>query len=353
MDPCKKDPCAYEFVPECPPCKTQSGGNAFTRMFSCFSQPGNCDEPCCELAPPDECPVECTTPEMRRATWLHMSELVATILLIIVGSLAATGNLGNGKDANDPNAGYYIGLEPQSWVQAFHIVFWIMLFAGTSVAIRTAYRSPAVSYVLVPCYSVILGILLWAGAVFAWIYESTHIAAFVLVLVAALLFHFAMHRLYATHCQVPSTMVYAFWISAVAFAAGWSLYVATFLFDTVLTAQELDLYLPGQTAGSVILAAIFLGAFATIWSLNYYSFIYAGIVAIGAGASLGGNLDRGKGVGNDLSITLIITIILLGIVWLLSFYKRIISNACQDGGMMFVGSRFAKVSRSPAAYKSV
>lgn len=283
--------------------------------------------------------MECATTRMKRAVWLHAAELLMTILFIVVGSLAATGNLGNDRDALRPLEGYYIGLRPQTWVWAFFVVFWVMLVAGTAVAIRTAYRSNAINYVLMPCYSVIIALAFWVAAVFLWLYDSSHIGAFVLVLLAALLLHFAMHRMYATQCQVPPTLVYVFWIGAIAFGAGWSIYVATFLFDTVLTAQELSMFVPEETSGSAILAAVFLAVFAVVWSFTYYSFIYAGIVAIGVGASLGGNLDRGKGVSNDLSITLIVALVLLGLIWLFSFYKRVISKAYHDGGMIFVGHR--------------
>ncbi|MBB20895.1 MAG: hypothetical protein CMP20_15785 [Rickettsiales bacterium] len=324
-------------------CKT----TAFTRVFSCFSQPDPCDEHQCEqLQPPDECPVECATQRMNRAVWLHAAEMLMTVLFIVVGALAASGSLGNDKNALQPTDGYYVALEPQTWVWGLFVFFWIMLLAGTAVAIGTAYRSDAISYVLMPCYSVILALGLWVGAIFAWIYDSTHITAFALVLVAALLFHYAMYRMYATQCQVPPTKVYVFWIGSIAFAAGWSIYVATFLFDTVLTAQELSGFQPEQTYGSFWLALVFFVIFAAGWSFTFYSFIYAGAVAIGIGASLGGNLDRGKGVGNDLSIVLIIALVLLGKIWILSFYKRFISKAYHDGGMIFVGHRRPKDSKS-------
>jgi len=276
---------------------------------------------------------------MRRAVWLHAAEMLMTVVFIVVGALAATGNLGNDKNALEPTEGYYLALQPQTWVWGVFVAFWIMLLAGTAVAIRTAYKSDAISYVLMPCYSVILALGLWVAAVITWLYDSTHIAAFVLVLLAALLFHFAMYRMYATQCQVPPTMVYVFWIGAIAFAAGWSIYVATFLLDAVLTAQEIDGFVPEQTSGATILAAVILTAFASIWAFTYYSFIYAGVVIIGVAASLGGNLDRGKGIRNDLSSTLVVSIVLLGLIWLLSFYKRTISKARHDGGSIFVGCR--------------
>jgi hypothetical protein len=276
---------------------------------------------------------------MKRAVWLHVAELLMTVLFVVVGGLAAAGKLGNNKNALQPTDGYYVALEPQTWVWGLFVGLWIMLLAGTTVAIQTAYRSDAVSYVLMPCYSIILALAFWVGAVFGWIYDSTHITAFACVLTAALLLHFAMYRLYATQCQVPSTPVYVFWIGAVAFAAGWSIYVATFLFDTVLTAQELDGFLPQETEGSFWLALAFFVGLTSIWSFTFYSFIYAAVVAIGVGASLGGNLDRGKGVDDDLSIVLIVALVLLGKIFILSFYKRVISKAYHDGGMMFVGHR--------------
>lgn len=311
------------------------------RIFSCTMQPDPCDEnPCYVLDPPIECEVDCATPEMKRAMRIHLAEMLASLLLIVVGGLAATSNLGNGKDALDPISGYYIGLEPQTWVWAFHIVFWIMLLIGSAVAFRSAYRSPAIQYVMWPMYCVLLGTLFWVAAVFAWMYDLSHWAAFALLFMATLLYHNAMFRLYASGTQVPPTLIYVFWIGSVAFASGWTLYVFTFVFDTALTGQEVDFFKPSDTTGSAILAGIFLMGFASFTALNNYSFIYACIVAVGAGASLGGNLDRGKGVGDILSIILIITVALHGIVWLLSFYKRVISRAAHDGGMMFVGRRF-------------
>lgn len=333
----------------CDPCEQPKRYGVFKRIFSCAMQPDPCeDKKCFVLEPPDECPVECTTKEMSRASRIHIAELLAATLLIIVGSLAATGNLGNGLDALDPLSGYYVGLRPQSWVWAFHIVFWIMLVFGSGVALRSAYRSPAVQYVIWPMYCVVIATLIWTAAVFAWIYDLSHWAAFALLIVAAALYHYAMHKLYATGTQVPPTIIYIFWIGSVAFAAGWTLVNAVFVFDTALTGQEVDLFLPEQTDGSAILAGVFFLGFASFWALNYFSFIYAGIIAIFCGAALGGNLDRGKSAGDVLSIILIITISLHGLVWLLSFYKRIISKAYHDGGMMFVGPRFVEPEKTVA-----
>jgi hypothetical protein len=337
----------------CDPCEKPKRYGVFKRIFSCAMQPDPCEEPkCYVLQPPDECPVKCATKEMKRATRIHIAELFATTLLIIVGALAATGNLRSGVDALDPLSGYYVGLRPQTWVWAFHIVFWVMLLAGSGVALRSAYRSPAIQYAIWPMWSVLLGTLLWTGAVFAWIYDFSHWGAFVLLILAAAVYHYAMHKLYATGTQVPPTIIYIFWIGAVAFAAGWTLVNAVFVFDTALTGTEVSLFLPEDTRGSAILAGVFFLGFASFWALNYYSFIYAGIVAIFCGAVLGGNLDRGKPVSDDLSIVLITTIVLHGLVWFLSFYKRIISKAYHDGGMMFVGPRFVEPEKA-ATHRNV
>jgi hypothetical protein len=269
---------------------------------------------------------------------LYFLGLVGLICFIVVGSLAALEVLRQNVSPLDVVGDVEIYLRPHDWFWAGFIVFWIWLALGISIAWKASKRSDASEFVFRGIWQFIVGIFLWSGAVFAWIFDESHIVAMVVLVVAFGFFCMSMASLYLSNDKnVPTFNVYLFWIASHAFAVGWTLSVLAFVVDAVfqrhwhganakMVASLIYIFLilvPGVVFGILVLS----------WAFLLPIVMYTVALPVLSGTeSLYTNSDP-----NDTSLLAVVVtgLFSLSVVFICALYVRIWSKNLKDGLALF------------------
>ncbi len=277
----------------------------------------------------DECLVdECLTESQYTVLMWYGFAAVMLALFGILAALAATEVLRSGETPlSILSATEKRYAEPAQWVWAVgFLLMWLWLAGGLAVGASIAYRTHGVEYVMRGMRTLAIALAFWSAAVVSWMYEETAIAATVLLFVALLLLTVNTFSLYLGK-QIPPYRVVAFWISGMAFAAGWTLVATVFSLEVAVGSSS-------QTSIIVIISVMFL-LFGTLVGLRNLSipFLLMPIIAISTFSELGAS----SGVG----IVFLITLIVWGIVALVSLWMRYFTSDDNgnDGRTLYISQK--------------
>ncbi len=246
-------------------------------------------------------------------------------LFVILAALAATGVLRSHEtplSIIDPARTLYT--RPQEWVWAVGFLgMWVWLAGGLAVGASVAYKTPCVEYVMRGMRDLTIALAFWSAAVIAWMFESTAIAATVLLFVALLLHTRITFSLYIGK-QIPPYRVVFFWISANAFAAGWALIVTTFSLEVAIGTNS-------QTNALIVILVMFLlfGSYVALWNLSL-AYLLMPIIAIATFASLGSS--------STVGVAVLITLIVWVLIALISFWFRYVKSSGTAGRALYIST---------------
>lgn len=160
----------------------------------------------CYPSEPEETPVECQTPRMRRAWWARALEwaLVAVLATVLAATLL-TGSL-----VAPPG--------PQEWFWLSLLVLLAWGAAASTLAARTVARTDRVGIMMAPPHMVAIALVAWIVGVF----ERDRLVS---AGVAAMAMMVEMYRAYGVGREKPSATTYALFLGFRAYFAGLSFFV--------------------------------------------------------------------------------------------------------------------------------